>query len=81
MGLFRKIHDWFWPHVESTDEELRRGVREQVHSFRNHTMVETAKQKQAQNELSEMAKTTRRVIKRLEIARERAKREHRTHNG
>jgi hypothetical protein len=81
MGLFRYIHDWFLPHSESKDESLRRGVREQVHSFRNHAMVETAKQKQAQEQLSEMAKTTRRVIKRLEIARERANREQRTDNG
>lgn len=81
MGLFRKIRDWFWPRHESSDECLRREVREQVHSFRNHAMVESAKQKQAQEKLSEMARTTRRVIKRLEIARERARREHRTDNG
>jgi hypothetical protein len=75
MGLFRTIHDWFLPHVESTDECLRRGVREQVHSVRNQLMIETAAHNKTRDELSELARCTRRLIKRMEIARLRAEKD------
>jgi|SRR5215218_1281434 len=72
MGLFRTIHDWFYPHVESKDECLRRSVRDRVHSVRNQLMVETEAHRKAQNELSELARNTRRLIKRMEVTRLRA---------
>ena len=74
MGLFRRIHDWFYPHVESNDESLRRGVRDRVHSVRNQLMLETEAQRRAQSELSELARNTRRLIKRMEVTRLRAER-------
>lgn len=77
MGLFRRVHDWFCPHVESQDEGLRRGVREQVHGFRNHAMSESAQLRRAQEQLSEVARTTRRIIKRLEVAKARLERSER----
>ena len=78
MGLFRTIHDWFYPHTESTDESLRRGVRDRVHSVRNQLMLETEAQRKAQGELSELARTTRRLIKRMEITKLRAEKTART---
>ncbi len=74
MGLFRAIHDWFYPHKESHDECLRRGVRENVHSFHNQAMIETQQLRQARDQLAEVSRMTRRTIKRLEVARERANR-------
>ena len=80
MGLFRRVHDWFYPHVESHDECLRREVRENVHSFRNQAAIETQQLKQARDQLAEVSRMTRRTIKRLEVARERANREIKSHD-
>lgn len=81
MGLFRAIRNWFRPNAESDDDCLRREVRERVHGFRNQAMVESAQLKRAQQELSEVARATRRTIKRLELTRLRQERNERTHNG
>jgi hypothetical protein len=81
VGLFRIVHDWFWPRSESTNECLRREVREKVHSFRNQAMVESAQLKRAQDHLSEVSRATRRTIKRLELAKLRLERDGREHNG
>lgn len=78
MGLFRTIHDWFYPHTETKDESLRKGVRDRVHSVRNQLMLETEAQRKAQSELSELARTTRRLIRRMEVTKLRAEKTSRT---
>lgn len=76
MGLFSHIRDLFLPHhTKQADEDLRQNIREQVHAFRNHAMKEVAVQKEVQNQINELSKNTRRLIKKLEIAKERQRRE------
>lgn len=81
MGLFRMVHDWFYPHAESSSECMRREVRERVHSFRNQAMVESAQLKKAQQHLSEVSRATQRTIKRLEESNSRLDRDERTNDG
>lgn len=81
MGLLRRMCDWLHPRGENSNESLRRGVREQVHTFRNHAMSESAQLRRAQDELSEVGRTTRRIIKRLELAKARLERTERNLNN
>ncbi len=69
MGLFKAIHDMFYPPVETNDECLRRGVREKVHEFGNHATAEIQRLREVRKELSEIERMTRRTLDRLEEAK------------
>jgi hypothetical protein len=72
---FKRFQDFLNPHHEVADETLRDNIRKQVHAFRNQAMNEVAVQKEVQGQINELSKNTRRLIKRLEIAKERQRRQ------